>query len=303
MATAITAHYFHDDDKAREYLEAIRWPHGPVCPHCKTEGGWTIESKRESKNKVRPGLYKCIPKDCGKQFSVTVGTVFERSKIPLSKWLFAAYLLVSSKKGVSSHQLHRTLGVTYKTAWFLTHRIRHAMTTDGGLMGSGGGIVEADETFIGRKPGEHKRRGSFGHKNTVLALVERGGKVRSTHVTNFSEVKDTFKKHVSRDARLMTDEHKKFRNIGKGFASHEVVNHSKYEYVRGDVSTNKIEGMFSIFKRGMTGVYQHCSEKRLPRYLTEFAFRYNHRSALGVEDHQRMNDALAGIEGKRLTYR
>jgi transposase-like protein len=303
MATAITAPYFHDDDKAREYLEAIRWPDGPVCPHCKTEGGWTIESKPNSKNKVRPGLYKCVSKDCGKQFSVTVGTVFERSKIPLSKWLFAAYLLCSSKKGMSSHQLHRTLGVTYKTAWFLTHRIRHAMDSKGGLLGQNGGIIEADETYIGRKPGVKKGRGGFRHKNTVLALVQRDGEVRSTVVTNFSQVKRAFKKHASPDAHLMTDEHKKFRKIGREFMSHQVINHSQYEYVRGNVSTNTIEGVFSIFKRGMQGVYQHCGSQHLHRYLSEFDFRYNHRSALGIEDHQRMNDALAGIEGKRLTYR
>jgi transposase-like protein len=303
MATAITAPYFHDDDKAREYLEAVRWPDGPVCPHCKTEGGWTIESKPDTKNKARPGLYKCVSAECGKQFSVTVGTVFERSKIPLSKWLFAAYLLCSSKKGISSHQLHRTLGVTYKTAWFLTHRIRHAMDSNGGLIGQNGGIIEADETYIGRKPGVKKGRGGFGHKNTVLSLVQRDGEVRSTVVTNFSQVKRAFKKHASPDAHLMTDEHKKFRKIGKQFVSHEVVNHSKYEYVRGNVSTNTIEGVFSIFKRGMTGIYQHCGSQHLHRYLAEFDFRYNHRSALGIEDNQRVVDALKGIEGKRLTYR
>jgi len=300
MATAITAPYFHDNDKAREYLESVRWPDGAVCPHCKTEGGWTIESKPDSKNKVRPGLYKCVNAECGKQFSVTVGTVFERSKIPLSKWLFAAYLLCSSKKGMSAHQLHRTLGVTYKTAWFLAHRIRHAMDSSGGLLGQNGGIIEADETYIGRKPGVKKGRGGFGHKNTVLALVQRDGEVRSTHVTNFAQVKRAFKKHASPDANLMTDEHKKFRNIGKQFASHEVINHSKYEYVRGNVSTNTIEGVFSIFKRGMTGVYQHCGSQHLHRYLAEFDFRYNHRSALGIEDNQRVVDALKGIEGKRL---
>ena len=301
--TAINAPFFHDDTKAREYLESIRWPDGPVCPHCKTDGGWTIESKPDSKNKVRPGLYKCVNGECGKQFSVTVGTVFERSKIPLSKWLFAAYLLCSSKKGMSAHQLHRTLGVTYKTAWFLAHRIRHAMDSDSGLMGQGGGIIEADETYIGRKPGVKKGRGGFRHKNTVLALVQRDGEVRSEVVTNFAQVKRAFKKHASPDANLMTDEHKKFRNIGKQFASHEVINHSKYEYVRGNVSTNTIEGVFSIFKRGMIGTYQHCGSQHLHRYLAEFDFRYNHRSALGIEDNQRVVDALKGIEGKRLTYR
>jgi hypothetical protein len=173
----------------------------------------------------------------------------------------------------------------------------------GGLIGQGGGIIEADEIYIGRKPGVEKGRGGFRHKNTVFSLVQRDGEVRSTVVTNFAQVKRAFKKHASPDAHLMTDEHKKFRKIGKPFASHEVVNHSRYEYVRGNVSTNTIEGVFSIFKRGMTGVYQHCGSQHLHRYLAEFDFRYNHRSALGIEDNQRVIDALTGIEGKRLTYR
>jgi transposase-like protein len=300
MASSLNAPFFHDDEKARKYLEKVRWPNGPVCPHCgSVEGAYRLEGKSH-----RPGLLKC--KDCREQFSVTVGTVFERSKIPLSKWLMAAYLLCSSKKGISSHQLHRTLGVTYKTAWFLSHRIRHAMSDQGGgsLMGSGGGVVEADETYIGRKPGKKLKRGT-GHKEMVFSLVERGGKVRSKHITGkaFDGIKAELKANVSPQANLMTDDARWYRKVAKDFASHQAVNHSKDEYVRGDAYTNTIEGYFSVFKRGMTGVYQHCSSDHLKRYLAEFDFRYNHRVALGVDDMERTRDALAGIEGKRLTYR
>jgi transposase-like protein len=293
------APHFNDDNKAREYLENLRWPNGLVCPHCgSVEGAYALEGKAH-----RPGLRKCAA--CREQFSVTVGTVFERSKIGLSKWLLAVHLLCSSKKGISSHQIHRTLGVTYKTAWFMTHRIRLAMDSNGGLLGSGGGIVEADETYIGRKPGMKKGRGGFGHKNTVLALVERDGKVKSTHITgkSFFNVKKAFKKNMDKTANLMTDEHKKFRKIGQNYASHETVNHGAKEYARGNVNTNTIEGVFSIFKRGMIGTYQHCDAKHLHRYLAEFDFRYNNRVALEVNDKQRADNALAGIGGKRLTYR
>ena len=298
--TALNAPHFTDDAKAREYLEAIRWPNGPVCPHCGSaeEGHYALKGKAH-----RPGLWKC--KDCRKQFSVTVGTVFERSKISLSKWLMAAYLLCSSKKGMSAHQLHRTLGVTYKTAWFLAHRIRHAMETEPtGLMGSGGGVVEADETYIGLKEGAKHGLG-WGHKQKVFSLVERGGNARSFKVSGrmFDTVKDALTNHVSADAHLMTDEARLYNTVGKRFASHQTVNHSAGEYGRGEAHTNTIEGFFSVFKRGMKGVYQHCDEKHLHRYLAEFDFRYNHRSSLGVEDGQRIIDALAGIEGKRLTYR
>lgn len=304
MATSINAPYFHDDEKARAYLEAIRWANGVTCPHCKAvDGHYRLEGKGGEKGKkARPGLLKC--RECRQQFSVTVGTVFERSKIPLSKWLMAAYLLCSSKKGISAHQLHRTLGVTYKTAWFLAHRIRFAMSDQGGgLMGEGGGTVEADETYIGRKPGKKLRRGT-GHKEMVFSLVERGGNVRSKHITGkaFDGVKDALK-GVSRDANLMTDSAKMYRKVGQEFASHEVVDHSKDEYVRGTAYTNTIEGFFSVFKRGMTGVYQHCGSDHLHRYLAEFDFRYNHRASVGRDDMERTRDALAGIEGKRLTYR
>lgn len=304
--TALNAPHFHDDTKAREYLEAIRWPNGPVCPHCGVEGGhYALTAKNpDSKTAGRPGLYKC--KDCRKQFSVTVGTVFERSRVPLSKWLMAAYLMCSSKKGISAHQLHRTLGVTYKTAWFLAHRIREAMiTAPTGPMGSGGGTVEADETYIGVQKGKKKATGGWGHKQKVFALVERGGEVRSIRITGklFDGIKDALHGNVAPEANLMTDDFRLYRNIAKRFASHNTVNHSKGEYGRGPIHTNTIEGYFSVFKRGMKGVYQHCSEDHLQRYLTEFDFRYNHRSSIGIEDGQRFRDALAGIEGKRLTYR
>jgi transposase-like protein len=309
--TSLNAPHFHDDDKARKYLEAIRWPNGPVCPHCGAEGGRpekTTDYKRKDGRiqKARQGLYKCLQKECGEQFSVTVGTVFERSHIPLSKWLMAAYLLCSSKKGISSHQLMRTLGVTYKTAWFLSHRIRHAMATPAPLavMGAGGGVVEADETYIGNKKGHRWQRAGHGHKHTVFALVERGGNVRSTHIIGgtFKGIKKALEA-VAPDARIMTDSHRMYRNIMKPYASHDVVNHSKGEYVRGEAHTNTIEGVFSVFKRGMVGTYQHCGEQHLHRYLAEFDFRYNHRASLGTNDTARTNDALRGIEGKRLTYR
>ena len=299
MATTLNAAYFHDDGKAREYLESIRWPSGAVCPHCaSTDDHYALEGKAH-----RRGLWKCSA--CRKQFSVTVGTVFERSKIPLSKWLMAAYLLCSSKKGISAHQLHRTLGVTYKTAWFLAHRIRHAMSDQGGgLMGSGGGAVEADETYIGRKPGRKVRQG-VGHKEMVFSFVERGGHVRSTHITGkaFDDIKAALKANVSPEAVLMTDEARMYRNIGKQYADHQTVNHGKDEYVRGEAYTNTVEGFFSVFKRGMTGTYQHCSSDHLHRYLSEFDFRYNHRTSLEIDDNQRVASALKGIEGKRLTYR
>jgi transposase-like protein len=290
---------YHDKDKAREHLEAIRWPDGPICPHC-----GVIDNAAELKGKAhRPGVYKC--RDCRKQFSVTVGTVFERSHIPLNKWLLATHLLTSSKKGISSHQLHRNLGVTYKTAWFMTHRIRCAMeSTDTTPLGSGGGTVEADETYIGRRKGVPKGRAGGHHKQKVFALVERGGKVKSMHISGsmFQGVKQGLKS-VSPDAHLMTDEASMYKNAGKQFASHETVNHGIKEWKRGNVSTNTVEGYFSIFKRGMKGVYQHCNEDHLHRYLAEFDFRYNNRVALKINDKERARLALQGIGGKRLTYR
>lgn len=290
---------YHDKDKAREHLETIRWPNGPVCPHC----GVVDNAALLGGKSTRPGVYKC--RDCRKPFSVTVGTVFERSKIPLNKWLLATHLLTSSKKGVSSHQIHRNLGVTYKTAWFMTHRIRCAMeSTDTAPLGSGGGIVEADETYIGRRKGVPKKRAGGGHKQKVFSLVERGGKVKSMHIVGsmYGGVKQGLKS-VSPDAHLMTDQATVYMNLGKKFASHQTVNHGIMEWKRGNAHTNTIEGYFSIFKRGMKGVYQHCNEDHLHRYLAEFDFRYNHRSALKIDDKERARIALEGIGGKRLTYR
>jgi len=308
----LTAPHFQDEDKAREHLEALRWPDGPVCPHCGVDGtAYKISASptKTKAGKVRParqGLYKC--KDCRKQFSVTVGTVFERSKVPLTKWLMATYLLCSSKKGISSHQLHRMLGVTYKTAWFMTHRIREAMREGfDGKLGGGGKIVEADETFGNeRKPRSQGKKGrGYHHKSKVLALVERGGKVRSFHVpsVNATTLAPILKDQIASDSRLMTDEASQYTLVGREFADHGVVSHGIGEYVRGDIHTNVVEGYFAIFKRGLKGAYHHVSKKHLKRYLCEFDFRYNHRSSLEISDVRRAEVALSGIAGKRLMYR
>jgi transposase-like protein len=294
----LSAPYLHDEEAAFEFVEARIWPTGPVCPHC---GG--IEKNRKLSGKsTRVGVYKCY--DCRKPFTVKIGTIFEDSHIPMHKWLQAIFLVAASKKGISANQLHRALGVTLKTAWFLGHRIRLAMAVDNGaLMGENGKIVEADETYWGRKPGRRIRKG-YGHKETIFALVERGGHVRSTHVTGklFAGIKRSLKKNVSPDAVLMTDDARIYRKIAQRFADHQSVNHSAGEYVRGDAHTNTIEGFFSVFKRGMTGVYQHCDWKHLHRYLAEFDFRYNNRVALKVDDQQRADNLLRSVVGKRLTY-
>jgi transposase-like protein len=293
---------FTDETAAREALEVIVWPNGPTCPHCGNADSNTI-AKLTTKS-VRPGLYYC--NECKKQLTATVGTVFERSKIPLTKWWLAMHLIGSSKKGVSSHQLHRMLGISYKSTWFMMHRIREAMRSgDLAPMGGAGGIVEADETFIGRKEGTVKRRG-HGHKNAVLSLVDReSGQVRSFHVDSVSaaELVPIVKANVAKETAMMTDEWSGYFSLGDHFASHESVSHKADEYVRGDVHTNTVEGFYSIFKRGMKGVYQHCVEKHLHRYVAEFDFRYNNRSRLGVGDKGRVAKIAAGITGKRLTYR
>jgi transposase-like protein len=289
--------HFTDAEAARIYLEALRWPAGPVCPHC-----GTINKAYATK---RPGKYRCGTPQCRKDFTVKVGTVFEASPIPLHKWLLAAYLLCSSKKGASSHQLHRTLEVTYKTAWFMTHRIREAMKTGTfSPIGGAGKIVEADETYIGRKEGTTKRRG-HGHKRTVVALVERGGEARTFHVdkANAASVTDILRKNASRESKLMTDETQIYDRVAQEFAGHESVNHTAKEYVRGEAHTNTVEGYFGLFKRGFNGIYQHCGEQHLHRYLTEYEFRYNNRVRFGIDDLERTRIALVQIEGKRLTYR
>jgi len=302
--------HFHNEAAAVARLEAIIWPEGPVCPHC---GG----TERITPVKGgRIGLKRCG--QCKAQFTAKVRTVFEDSKVPLHKWFQAAHLLASSKKGISAHQLHRTLGVTYKTAWFMAHRLREAMRSGNlGPMGGHGSIVEADETYFGDIPEADrpqlkangrpffKRRSGPQHKRAILALVERGGKVRSFHLPSaqIESVIPIVRDNIARESRFHTDESRLYSFIGGQFAAHETVKHSDYEYARGDVSTNTVEGYFSIFKRGMRGIYQHCKEKHLHRYLAEFDFRYNNRSALGIEDTARTAAVLRGIVGKRLTYR
>lgn len=306
MASVVTEAYFQDEAAAFERLEAIVWPDGPVCPHCGCAGRiGALNGVKDKKGRVRLGLKKCY--DCRKQFTVRKGTVFEDSHVPLHLWFQAAYLMCASKKGVSSNQLHRTLGVSLQTAWFMSHRLREAMRS-GGLavpFGSDGGAVEIDETFIGQKEGAVKRRG-YAHKNAILSLVDRNsGQVRSFHVdgTSAKDLLPIIRANVAREAAIMTDEAGQYEKLGDEFASHESVNHSAGEYGRGDAHTNTAEGFYSIFKRGMKGIYQHCSEKHLHRYVVEFDFRYNNRVRLGVNDVSRTEVALRGIVGKRLTYR
>ncbi len=299
MTSALSQPHFHNEEKAFAYVEQRVWPNGPVCPHC---GG--VEKLGKLKGKTtRPGLWKCY--QCRKPFTVRMGTIFESSHVPLHIWLQAMYLISGSKKGISSNQLHRTLGVTLKTAWFLSHRIREAMR-EGDLapFGHGGGAVEVDETYIGRKAGAGSPKGGWGHKMTVLGLIDRDtGRSRLFHVEKGgAQIQSIVLDNLSREARLMTDEHTMYKRIGREFAEHSAVHHYNKEYVRGDVTTNTIEGCFSIFKRGMRGVYQHCGEKHLHRYLAEFEFRYSHREATGCNDEDRAMRILSGVVGKRLTY-
>jgi len=292
----LSAPHFHDADKAREYLETTRWPDGPVCPHCgNTEKVYQLQGE-----KTRAGVYKCAA--CRKQFTVTVNTLFQGSHVPLNKWLMAVYLLCSSKKGISSHQLHRMLGVTYKTAWFMTHRIREAMKdTEKGTFGGDGNTVEVDETFIGNAKQKHPKSRGYEHKHKILSLVERGGRSRSMVVDNLKAktLLPIIQEQVAADSRIMTDEATQYQNLNNLFTDHQIVRHSVGEYVRGEAYTNTIEGFFNIFKRGMKGIYQHCGKRHLPRYLAEFDFRYSNR---GVDDAERAMIALKGIGGKRLLY-
>ena len=299
---------FNDLDKAREALEKTRWPNGPYCPHCGNSDKSLIAKVEGKKQSHRAGLHYC--NECKGQFTVTVGTVFERSKVPLTKWWLATHLMSASKKGISAHQMHRMLGVTYKTAWFMAHRIREAMKDmNPPAMGGEGSIIEADETYFKDKDIVTKRtkKGKSGHgsKRTIVALVERGGPVRSFHVERATteSVREILLANASRESKLFTDESRLYTSTGTQFADHDTVTHSKYEYVRGEVHTNTIEGVFSIFKRGMLGIYQHCGEAHLHRYLAEFDFRYNNRTALKVSDRERTENAMKGISGKRLTYR
>jgi transposase-like protein len=300
--SALSAPHFHHEEAAYAYVEARIWPEGPVCPHC---GGVDRIGKMGGKS-TRIGAYKCY--QCRKPFTVKIGTIFEASHVPMNIWLQAMYLIAGSKKGISSNQLHRILGVTLKTAWFMSHRIREAMR-DGApdLMGGSGGRVEVDETFIGYNPRVKKTKGKGGsaHKLRVVALIDRdSGKARSMPANSLvrDEVAQIVRANVAKEAQLTTDESRLYAAVGKEYASHEFVTHGRHEYVRGDVSTNTVEGYFSIFKRGMRGIYQHCHENHLHRYLAEFDFRYTNRQALGCNDAERADRLLQGVVGRRLTY-
>lgn len=300
MASVLNQPYFQDEDAAYAKLESIVWPNGATCPHC----GSTDKMRRMGGTATRPGLYKCYA--CRKQSRVTVGTVFESSHVKLHVWLQAMYLMCSSKKGISSNQLARTLGVTVKTAWFMSHRLREAMASGAGLppMGGEGAVVEIDETFIGQKKDMPKQRG-YAHKHAVLTLVERGKGSRSFHVdgTAAADLLPIIKANVDPKTQVMTDEAGQYAALKKIFTGHDFVRHGAGEYGRGVIHTNTVEGFYSVFKRGMKGIYQHCSEKHLHRYVAEFDFRYNNRVKLGVDDAARTMNALQGIVGKRLTYR
>jgi len=296
--TDLTKAIYTDTDAAREHLESLRWANGIFCPHC---GGTEKITKLEGKS-TRPGVYKC--NDCRSPFSVTVGTVFERSKIPLNKWLLAAQLMAASKKGISSHQIHRMLGVTYKTAWFMTHRLREAMTSEGGMLGGNGGPVEVDETYWGTSKPKGKTARGYEHKMKIVSLVERDGNKRTFRVASVNEktIRPILDAQLSKKARLMTDEAKVYMNAGRQFAEHGIVNHSAKEYARGDVTTNSVESSFALLKRGLIGTFHKVSEVHLQRYATEFDFRWNYRAKMGYTDDMRAEALLKGIEGKRLMY-
>ncbi len=297
---------FTDEGAARDHLEALRWPDGPYCPHC----GEAENVTRLDGESHRAGLHQC--NSCRQHFSVTVGTLFERSHLPLHKWLLAFHLMAASKKGISSHQLHRMLGITYKTAWFMAHRIREAMKSKNRpKIGGEGKVIEADETYWGTKPGGTPKKG-YHHKNAIVALVERDGEVRAFHVPDSTarSVRAVVDANADKASHLMTDEAKHYRKLGREFDQHSTVTHSKDEYVRGIAYTNTIESYFSILKRGLIGTFHHVGSQHLQRYVTEFDFRYNHRITTDAEgltrkltDAERMTAMLLGIEGKRLTYR
>lgn len=306
----ISEPHFHNEEAAYAFVEAHVWPNGAVCPRCG-------ETKRVNKLKgksTRIGVHKCYA--CRKPFTVKIGTIFESSHVKMHYWLQAIYLMSSSKKGISTQQLHRMLGVTLKTAWFMSHRIREAMR-DGDLtpLGGNGIYVEADETYFGNKAGPQElpasrkgrpyiKKGKAGHKRAIVSLVERGGEVRSFHVkqANKENVANIVSDNIRRESVLNTDESNLYKAVGKDFMAHQTTKHSAGEYVRGGVHSNTVENYFSVFKRGMKGTYQHCAEKHLHRYLAEFDFRYNNRIGLGINDTERTSNVLLGIVGKRLTY-
>ena len=301
MTLDITNKIYHDEDAAREHLEAQLWPEGPFCPHCGSVEATALKGKAH-----RKGLYQC--NGCREQFSVTVGTVFERSKIKLHKWVLAAHLMGASKKGVSSKQLERMLGVTYKTAWFMSMRLREAMTDEVPASGIGGEnkVVEADETFVGGKKKNVHNGKPEPKKHAVVALVERDGQMRASHVADVTAktLRETLVSQANRKSYLMTDEAQAYKSVGKEFSGHGSVNHSADEYVRGTFwHTNTAELFFAILKRGVYGTFHSVSEQHLQRYANEFAFRWNTRAKLGFDDFDRANLMLKGSVGKRLTYR
>jgi transposase-like protein len=299
MENELQNRVFHDEGKARKWLEGHLWPDGPVCGYCGTVNNATpIET--------RPGYFQCNAKECRSQFTVMVGTVFERSHIPLNKWLMASFLMCASKKGMSAHQMHRMLGVSYKSTWFMLHRLREAMRPAKypGPLGGKFKIVEVDESYIGGKATNRKSR-KVREKQAIVALVQRGADVRTFPIkkVNSRTLNSLLRKQVSKKSYLMTDDSNIYPKIGKKFTRHFAVNHSIEEYVRGNAHVNTAENYFSILKRGINGIYHHVSHEHLPMYLAEFDFRYNARSGLGVSDPERAGKLLKGIVGKRLTYR
>jgi transposase-like protein len=304
MASILNQPFMYDEEAAYAFVESKIWPQGPVCPHC----GGTERNKRMEGKATRVGLYKCY--DCRQQFTVKVGTIFESSHIKMHLWLQAIFLMASSKKGISSNQLHRTLGITLKSAWFMSQRIREAMRDDSGfILGGGGSIVEADETYMGANKGEKAKKGGS-HRAKVLSLVSREGKTRSFHVANVDadNLKPILLANIAKDSHLMTDGARHYKHLGKEFDLHESTNHSQKEYakpskVKGvSAHSNTVEAYFGILKRGIVGTYHHVSEHHLQRYVNEFDFRFSNRTANGVEDFERAVNLLVGVKGKRLTY-
>jgi transposase-like protein len=300
MTINLTDPIFTDEDKAREHLESIRWPDGPYCPHCgEVEKIYRLHGKSH-----RPGLIHC--NSCEQAFTVTVGSAMERSHVPLNKWVLAYRLICSPKKGMSAHQLHRMLDVTYKTAWFMAHRIRESMTDAApSPIGGANKVVEADETYVGGKA-KNRAYKPEPKKHIIMTLIERGGGARSFHVKNATAktLRATAVKIASRKSYLATDENPAYTKLGKEFSGHGTVNHSANEYARlgSFIHVNSAENYFSIFKRGVIGTFHHISEQHLDRYLAEFDFRYNNRSKLGIEDAERSEKAIMGAAGKRLFY-
>ena len=296
---------YTDENKARALLEKMRWPNGPVCPHCKNDGKQKtiskLKAKPDSKSGVRTGVYFCGA--CRKQFTVLVNTIFSDSHIPISKWLTAMFVICSSKKSVSAHQLHRMLGITYRSAWFMAHRIRYAMGADGNTPKLSG-TVEADETFIG---GVGDAKTKIQRQTPVVALIERDGNMRTAVVANVTQknLGRVLAECVDNKAILNTDEHLAYAPAGRQFKRHDTVVHSKREYSRklpdgSSAGINHCESFFSLLKRGVHGSWHHVSREHLPKYASEFEFRWNHRK---ITDGERLEKAVARVEGKRLTYR